>query len=230
MIIQNWTDVFVGSFQQIWTTALSFLPNLVVAIVVFVVGWLVAVGLEKLVEKVIDALKIDPLLAKLGMEEPLKRAGLSLDAGYFIGQLVKWFVILVVLLTSADILRLEGVSTFLNTVLLPYIPRVIVAAVVLLLGILFANLVQNLVRASVSAVGVGFSQVLGTIAWWAVTVFAFVTALEQLQIDLIFLRTLYTGIVAMLTIAFGLAFGLAGKETAADWLNKLREQMRDKNL
>lgn len=230
MLIQDWQDVFVASYQEVWGTILAFLPNLVVALVVFVIGWMVAMALAKLVEKVVDALKIDPLLAKMGMDKPLDRAGLTLDAGYFVGELVKWFVLLVVFLTSADILGLEGVSEFLNTVLLPYIPKVIVAAVVLLLGILFANLTQKVVHASVSATGVGFSRMVGAVSWWAVAIFAFITALEQLQVNLFFLQTLYTGIIAMLTIAFGLAFGLAGKEAAADFLAKLRDQMRDRTL
>lgn len=230
MFIQDWQDVFLVSYQQVWGTVLGFLPNLVVALIVFVIGWMIAVALAKLVEKVVDALKIDPLLAKMGMEKPLERAGMVLDAGHFVGELVKWFVLLVVFLTSADILGLQGVSEFLNTVLIPYIPKVIVAAVILLLGILFANLTQRIVQASVSATGVGFSRMIGAVSWWAVVIFAFITALEQLQVNLFFLQTLYTGIIAMLTIAFGLAFGMAGKEAAADFLGKLKEQTRDRNF
>lgn len=227
MIINDWSDVIIASFQQVWGTILGFLPNLVGALIVFIVGWLIAFGLGKAVEKAVDALKIDPLLAKLGMDKPLERAGVRLDAGHFIGELIKWFIILVVFLASADILGLMGVSVFLNTVLLPYIPKVIVAAVVLLMGVVFANLVQHLVRASVGATGVGFSQMLGTGAWWAVAIFAFITALEQLEVNLFFLQTLYTGIIAMLVVAFGLAFGLAGKESAAEFLNKIKNQMGD---
>lgn len=227
MIINNWSDVIIASFQQVWGTILSFLPNLVGALIIFIVGWLIAFALGRAVEKVIDMLKIDPLLAKLGMDKPLERAGMRLDAGYFIGELVKWFVILVVFLASADVLGLVGVSTFLNVVLLPYIPKVIVAAMVLLVGVVFANFVQHLIRASVGATGVGFSRMLGTGAWWAVAVFAFITALEQLSVNLFFLQTLYTGVIAMLVVAFGLAFGLAGKESATDFLNKIRNQMKD---
>ena len=228
MLIQT-GDILFSSLQQAADTVLSFLPDLIVAIIVFAVGYLIASWIGTAVKKLFDAIKIDPLLAKLGFSKALSKAGLRLDAGHFIGQLVKWFIIFVVLLASADILGLEGVSLFLNTVLLPYIPRVIVAAVILLLGVLFANLVQHLVRVSVSAAGVKFSQATGVIAWWAIAIFAFITALEQLQIDLIFLRTLYTGIIAMLTIAGGIALGLGGKEAAADFVNKFRNQLRDRD-
>ena len=152
MILQTWGDVIVASLQQVWTSVANFVPLLIGAVVVFIIGWIVAVSLGKLVEQVVRALKVDSLLSKLDFERTVERAGWKLNSGAFIGSLVKWFLNIVFLLAAVNILGLSEVSDFLRDVLL-YIPNVVVAALILIIAALVANTVEHLVRGSVEAAG-----------------------------------------------------------------------------
>lgn len=224
MVLQTWGDVIVASLQQVWTSVAAFLPLLVGALVVFIIGWVVAVALGKLVEQVVRALRVDTLLAKLDFEHTMARAGWRLNAGGFVGGLVKWFLIVVFLLASVNILGLTQVSGFLRDVLL-YIPNVVVAALILIIAALVADVVERLVRGSVQAAGHSGSLA-GVVARWSIWVFAFVAVLLQLGIATALVQTLVTGLVASLALAFGLAFGLGGKDTAAAFLEKVRGELR----
>lgn len=224
MVLQAWGDVIMASLQQVWASVANFVPLFIGALVVFLIGWIIAVALGKLVEQVVRALKVDQLLSKLEFERALERAGWKLDSGMFVGGLVKWFLIVVFLLAAANILGLREVSDFLRDVLL-YIPNVVVAALILIIAALVAGVVERTVRGAVEAAGYRGSLV-GVVARWSIWVFAFVAVLQQLGIATQLVQTLVTGLIAALAVAFGLAFGLGGKDAAAAFLDKLRGELR----
>jgi len=227
MYIQNWADVLTSALQQVWEDFIIFLPTIIAAVITFIVGWIIAVSLGKIVHEIVKAVKIDQLLAKLGASAPLQRAGMRLDSGLFLGGIVKWFIIIAFLLASADILQLQEVSLFLRDVL-GYIPNVLIAAVILLLSVMIANFLHRVVVSSVAAAGLVSANFLGSVVRWAVLIFAFLAALIQLQIAPSLINTIFIGIVAMLALAGGLAFGLGGKEQASSFLSKLREEMSER--
>ena len=152
MVLQTWGDVIIASLQQVWASVANFVPLLIGAVVVFIIGWIIAVSLGKLVEQLVRALKVDMFLSKMDMERTLERAGWKLNSGGFLGGLVKWFLIIVFLLAAANILGLTQVSDFLRDVLL-YIPNVVVAALILIIAALVSVTVERLVRGSVEAAG-----------------------------------------------------------------------------
>src|SRR3989344_1987201 len=207
MLVQTWCDVLVLSFQQLWGGVVVFVPKLIIALVVFIIGWIIAVALGKVVEQIIKALKVDTALKSLGMEEPISRAGMKLDSGAFIGALVRWFFILVFVLAAFDVLGLSQVTEFLRSVVLAYIPQVIVAALIL-------------VAAHLPSAGL-----LGGVAKWSIWIFAILAALFQLGIAGPFVQTIFTAFVAMVALAGGLAFGLGGKEMPSRYLEKLRSDI-----
>jgi hypothetical protein len=227
MLIQTWTDVLVSSLQNLWTQVIAWLPNLIGAVLVFVVGLIVAAGLGSLVEKVVAALKVDALLRRLGVEEYTQRANMELNAGHFIGQLVYWFMLLAFLLAASDILGFFALSSFLRDVLL-YLPNVVIAVLVMLASLVIANLARGLVRASVMTAKLHAAKFLGAAAWWAVIVFGGLVALVQLGIAVAIINTLITGLIAMMALAGGLAFGLGGKDYAAHLMQKLQDTMEGK--
>ncbi len=227
MFVQNWTDVIVTSLQNLWNVFISFLPDLVVAFLVFVIGWAIAAALGRVIAQIIRAIRIDTVLDKLGFRGPMERAGLRLDAGHFVGELVKWFLILVFLLAAANILGLNEVASFLQTVIF-YIPNVVVAALIVLVAAVLANFLQRLVRASVDAAGLVSAGFLGSLTKWSILVLAFLAALDQLGVARSFITTLLQGLVAMLAIAGGLAFGLGGQKSAASFIDKIREEIKEK--
>lgn len=227
MFVQDWTDVIVASLQSLWNIFVGFIPELIVAFLVLVIGWAIAAALGRVVAQIIRALRVDQLLEKLGFRGPVERAGLRLDTGHFFGELVKWFLILVFVLAASNILGLNEVAVFLQQVIF-YIPNVIVAALILLVAAAFASFLQRLVRASVDAAGMMNAGVLGSIAKWSVLVLAFFAALDQLGVARAFITTLLQGFVAMLAIAGGLAFGLGGQGAAKSFVEKIKDEMRSR--
>jgi len=224
MLIQSWTDVLVGSLQNLWVQVLSWLPSLIGAMVVFVLGLIVAAGLGSLVEKVAGALKLDALLRRLGVEEYTKRANVELNSGHFLGQLVYWFMLLAFLLASSDILGFFALSSYLRDVLL-YLPNLVIAVLIMLASLVVANLAKGLVKASVMTARMHAAKFLGSAAWWVVMVFGGLASLVQLGIAVSIINTVITGLIAMMALAGGLAFGLGGKDYAAQLMQKLQNEM-----
>lgn len=222
MIIQSWTDVLVTSFQNMWGGVAAFLPAFLGALIVFVVGLVIASAVGSLVERVLETLKLNNALKTLAPH--VERAGLSLNAPRFFGQLVFWFFFLVFLLAASDILKLFALSSFLRDVL-NYIPNIVVAVLIMVAALLVANLLRRVVEASAASAKLHNGKFFASLAWWAVSVFGFLAALVQLGVAVSLINTLITGFVAMLAIAGGIAFGLGGKDVAAQLLGKLRDQV-----
>lgn len=216
-------DLIVDSLREVWTVVATFLPLLIGAIVVFIIGWIVAVTLGKLVEQIVRALRIDQLLSKLEVEHTIERAGWKLNSGAFVGGLVRWFFIVVALLVAVNVLGLTEVSNFLRDVL-EYIPNVIVSTLILIIAAIIADFTERLVRGSVEAAGYRGALV-GVVARWSIWVFAIFAVLLQLRIAEIIVQTLITGLVYGVALAFAIAFGVGGKEAAAGMLHKVKEEL-----
>ena len=225
-IFTSWGDAFTYSLQSIWVSFIEFVPRFVFAVVVFIIGWLIGSVIGKAIDQVISALKVDRALESAGVDSVMNRAGMKLNLGAFIGGLVKWFVIVVFLVASLDILQLTAVTDFLKTDVLGYLPNVIVAALVLVIATIISDFMGKVVMASAKAGGVRSANFLGTLTRYAIWLFAFIIALGQLGIAAPYMQILFTGLVAMLAIAGGLAFGLGGKEAAAQTLAKLHEHTK----
>jgi hypothetical protein len=225
MLLQTWSDVLVTSFQNLWRDMIDYVPNIMVSIIIFIVGWVFASLIGKWVASLIRSLKHDSLLQGLGIQDLVNRAGYRLDAGAFIGALVKLFIIVVFLIAALDVLGLREINEFLKIVVISYIPNVIAAAIILLLAAVIADILRNVVVGSARAAGVMYADLLGGITKWAIWVFAILAAFNQLNIAAVFAQTLFTGLVAMLALAGGLAFGLGGREAAARYLERLKEDI-----
>ncbi|MBU3926012.1 hypothetical protein KJ763_02500 [Patescibacteria group bacterium] len=224
--MQTWGDVLIGSFQQLWGGIISFIPKLIVALIIFIAGWIIAVAIGRLVSQIIRAFKVDRALQAIGAEATLSKAGFKLDSGAFIGGLIRWFFIVVFLMASVDVLGLSEVNAFLGNVVLLYLPNVIVAALILVVAAFIADVVKRIVVGSAKAADVPSANVMGGVAKWAIWVFAILAALYQLGIAGVFAQTIFTGFVAMMAIAGGLAFGLGGKDAASQYVERLRKDIK----
>ena len=213
MLIQNWGDVFTQSLQGVWYGVANFVPSLVIALIIFAIGWVLASLVERLVESIIKALKIDAALRSAGLEEVVKRAGHNLNSGVFLGVLCRWFVIVVFLMASFDVLGLAQVNEFLRQIV-SYLPQVIVSVLILMVAAVVANAMQKLVVASAKAGHLHVADLGGRVTKWSIWIFAILTALYNLGVAPGMIQTVMTAIFAGGALAFGLAFGLGGKETA----------------
>jgi hypothetical protein len=225
MVVRDWVDVLAGSLQDLWGTVLGFLPSLIGAIIILIVGAIVASIIEKIVERIIHFLKIDDLLKKLGVEDYFHRANIKLNSGHFLGRLVYWFLMLAFIVAASDILKFFTLSAFLRDVL-NFIPDIIIAALILLATLVFAHFLRSLIKTSAMGAKLHSANAIATVAWWIVFIFGFLTALLQIGVAVSVINTVITGLIAMLALAGGLAFGLGGKEAAGDFLRKVRDQLK----
>jgi len=138
--VQTWGEAITMSLLSLWERFINFVPALVGAVLVFVFGWIIAASFGKLVEKMVKAVRVDQAFEKIGAGKKMEEAGVSGNISGFLGGLVKWFFVLVFLLAAVDILKLEKVTTFLNSILL-YIPNVVVAVIILAVVFLLGNFV-----------------------------------------------------------------------------------------
>lgn len=219
--LQTLGEKIYESFVTLWDAFVNFLPGLLTALILFVIGWIIAVALGKIVEQIIRGIKADQALEKLGFKSIMDKAGLKLDTGRFFEELVRWFIILVALMVAVDILGLSQVTMLLQRILL-YIPQVIVAALILLAGVLIASFLEKIVVASVEAANLKQSGFVGTLTKWFTLIFAILLAFSTLSLPAA--DIILTGIIA----AFALAFGLGGKDAAAELINKLKKDITGK--
>ncbi len=226
MTVLNGVNALQQSFYNLLLSTVNFLPILLFALIVLLIGWFLAVWLGWVIAEAVRALRIDHILKQAGFDEVVTRAGYRLDAGAFVGALIKWFVILVFLIAALQIVGLSQVTLFLQQIVIGYLPNVIVAVLILLVGAAIGQIAESVVAGSARAAGIHAAGFVGTMARWAIWIFAVLAALSQLQIAQGILQTLFTGVVVALALAFGLAFGLGGQEAAARFIEKTRGEMQ----
>jgi len=227
MAAQSWAEVLITSLQNVWAKVINFLPSLIGALILLIVGLIIAWVLRLIVERIINAIKLDALLKKIGLAPFFERAGLQINSAKFFGLLVYWFLVVVLVLAISDILGLYGVSLFLREVV-SYLPNIIVAVLIMLAALVLANFLRSVVKASVASAKLHNPKFLGSLTWWVIVIFGFLAALMQVGIAGTILNTIVTGVIAMLAIAGGLAFGLGGKDYAAHLIEKFRQQIEER--
>lgn len=227
-LLLTWGDVVQAAFQDVWLSFAAFLPKLLGAIIVFLIGVLIAGALKKVVVRLAMWLKLEYLAEKLELKAVFQKMGMQLSVGQLLGWIVKWFVIIAALLAATEILEWPQLTDFVKQVLL-YVPNVLIAVLILLAGSLLANFVRNVVHRAVIAARLESADFLAGVARWSIFVFSFLAALSQLQVAQGMIQTLFAGLVAMLAIAAGLAFGLGGKEQATRFLERLRKEITPEN-
>ncbi|MEK7621883.1 MAG: hypothetical protein AAB415_01760 [Patescibacteria group bacterium] len=232
MFLNNWNNVLQTSFQNLWAGVIRFLPNLLVAIIIFALGWVVGIVLGQWVSRIIKSLQIDKALKNIGAEDVLGKAGFRLDSGAFVGGLVKWFIIVAFLVASFDVLHLDQVNQFLTDKILSFLPNLIIASLILILAAKFADVLARIVMGSAKAAGVNSVGVFGAFTKWAVWILAIFVVVDQLGILVqegpiggLAIEVIKFMVMAI-ALAFALAFGLGGKDAAARYLEKLREDIK----
>lgn len=216
------------SVNNLWAGVIEFLPELIIGIIILIVGWIVGAVLGKLVAQIVRSLKVDEALRGTSLEKIVNRAGFKLNAGSFVGGLVKWFVIASFLIATLDVLRLDQVNAFLQQIVLVFLPQVIVAVIILLVAALIAEVMEGVVRASASGAHIRSANFLSKLTKWSIWIFGALAAALEIGVAVAFIQTLFTGIVVALALAFGLAFGLGGQEEAARYLRHIREEISSK--
>lgn len=221
--MQQQFDVFVASLTSFWTQLASFVPQLLAALVLLFLGWLLANVVRTGVMKLLDVLRFDSLAEKTGIEAFLKQGNLDISLSRLLAKLAYWIVIFVVVVTVANSLGLHMVADLFNKVVF-YIPNVIVAILVLVFGILVARFINRMVFAYLNNMGVQGALTISTLSEYATIIFVVFVALEQLEIGTNLLTAAFQIGFGAVGLAFALAFGLGGREWAAGVIKRMTEK------
>jgi hypothetical protein len=203
----------------------DFAPELITALFVLFAGWIVAKLLRGAMVRALHLMKFNTLTEHSGISGFLKQGGVKHTAEELIGLLVYWTVILATLLIASSALHLEVVSELFNSIL-QFVPKVIVAVLILTIGLYFARFISDILFAYAHSVGFHDAPLIARIARYAIVAFVIVVALGQLQIRTAILEEAFLILLAGVMLAFGLAFGLGGRDWAAQQLHKLTHERR----
>ncbi|MDO9227859.1 MAG: hypothetical protein Q8M09_05775 [Pseudomonadota bacterium] len=218
-------DIFVSSLTSFWTELASFVPQLIAALFLLFLGWMLAKLARTGVMRLLTLLKFDKATEKSGLEAFMKHADLDLSVGKLLGNLVYWLIILVMIVTVANSLGLSMVAELFNKVVL-YIPNVIVAILVLVFGTILARFINRLVFAWLSNMEFEGALTVSTFSEYAMLVFVFFMAMEQLQIANELLTAAFIISFGAIGLAFAIAFGLGARDWAARVVEKVMEEKR----
>lgn len=218
-VVTNWAQAIFTALTNALNLLLEFIPKLVGFLVILLVGWIVATLVSKGVTYLLRKVGFDRLGQRIGLQRFEQNMGVHMDAAGILGAVVYWFLFLIFLIPAADALGIPTVSAILNQ-LVAYIPNVFVAILVLFLGALAATVVADLVRGATASARMGNPNLYATIARVAIIGFAVIVALEQLKIAPDIMNILFTAVVGAAALAFGLAFGLGGRDTARRLLER----------
>ncbi len=199
--------------QAMWTRVLGFLPTLVSVIVILVVGWMIATLIQKVVTRFLKLARLDTASEKTGIANILTKGDINYTLSEIIGVLIYWLMMLVVILAAVNTLQLTVAAELLNRVIL-YMPNVIASVFILALGIFFASIVANAVRTTAANAGIQQARSLGQATQVFISIFVFVEALKQLQIDTSLIDLLLKAILGAVALGVGLAIGLGCKDIA----------------
>ena len=224
----DWSVAIIQPFLQ---GLVAFIANLLLAIIVFVIGYLISVGIGKLVTEILKSVKFNKLFEKEGWKKALQRANVDVNASEFIGAIFKWVFVIVSLLIAVDILKLSSFAGFLTRVL-NYLPNVIVAVLIFIVAIIISDIVEKIVRVAVERLKVGSGYLAASIVKWAIWVFTIFLILDQLLPANLLIKTLYAsivyGIIGALALGIGLAIGLGGKDVAAGILQDMHKKIKER--
>ncbi|GCE08061.1 mechanosensitive ion channel family protein [Dictyobacter aurantiacus] len=218
-VVTNWGTAIISALANAVNLILSFIPRLLGFIVILVVGLIIASIVAKAVTFLLRKIGFDRLSDRIGLRRFEQNLNVNMDAAGVLGRIVYWFILLIFLVPAADALGVPAVSNVLNTIV-AFIPNVFVAILVLFLGALLAVFVADIVRGATGAARVGNPNVFANIARYAIIGFSVLIALEQLNIAPALLNELFGAIVAGAALAFGLAFGLGGRDAAKRMLDR----------
>ena len=221
--MQQQLDIFVASLTSFWTKLAAFIPQLLAALLLLFIGWIVAKLIRATFKKFLGVIHFDQLAKKSGVESFLKYGELEVSLANILAELVYWLVMLVVIILVSDSLGLSKVTELFHKVVL-YIPNIIIAIIVLVFGTLLARAINRVIFAYLKNIGVDGALTISTLSEYAIQIFVVFVALEQLNIGTQLLTTAFAIGFGAVCLALAIAFGLGGKDWAADVIYRLTKK------
>jgi len=212
-------------FEPFLQSLIDISPAIFWAILVFFIGWFISKWIGQIAAAFLSKIRLNQVLKRMGLEEALTKIDTHLNAPKFFGEIVRWFFVILFLMAASEILGLTQFSQFLEKAI-GYYPNIFIAALIFVVAVFLADFSQKIVVGTLEKEKITYSRFLGRAIRWAIWLFAILAILYQLQITPSLILAILIGMVATISIALGIAFGLGGKDLAAKILKELEEKFK----
>ena len=223
-MLRNWSIITYGVLEDTLRGFLMFLPKLIGALTIFVIGWFISVGIGRLVSEILKKLRFNQIFERNNWKEALEKAEIKVNPSDFTGGICKWILVIVSLFISVGILGFDQFADFLVQII-AWLPNLIIAIAIFVVSVITADILEKVIKAGVKKIGVGYAGFLGSAVRWSLYIFAGLAILRQLGVTPTIIDTLVMGFVGMITLAVGLSFGLGGKDAAARLIEDIRKKI-----
>ncbi len=214
--------ILLESSQEFVNQIARAIPQIVGAVLILIIGWLIAKLVKKLTIKLLKLVKLSYLTEKSGVDKFLKDGGSKLTTIDLIGSLLYWLIMLIVIMSALNSVQLTSAEVLFNKIIL-FIPNIIVAIIILLLGLYLARFISQALAVALNGINDKAARLMESISYYAIIVLTVFIVLSQLDIAENIVNIAFLLILGGVCLAFGLAFGLGGKGYAENMLKKLHE-------
>lgn len=225
--MSNWQVILLEPARIVLAQIGKFLVNVLLVIIILIIGWIIARLIKAVVIKTLKAIKMDKLADRIELSNLLEKGGITHSFSELIGIICYWLALLVAFVVAINAAGLTIAADLLNKVIL-YIPNVIAAMFILILGMFIATLLKNIVQTAANNAGIPQGNLLSRVVEAIIVVFAVIVALEQLQIGIRITELTISIILGSLGLAFALAFGLGCRDIAAKYVDNFIDKMKKK--
>lgn len=208
----------MDSFAKYGATIVEYLPSIIVAILLFVVGWIIAKVVAGIIKKTLNAMKFDEIIKKVNLDKLLAKIKPDISAAAVLSKLVYWLIMLVVITAAADFLGWEMVTAGIAS-FFAYLPTLVVALLLFIIGVYIADLVKNMIYTAANSIGISGAMVIANIVYYVLFIFIAITALNQAGVDTAIITSNVTIILGSILLAFALSYGIASRNIVSNLLS-----------
>jgi small-conductance mechanosensitive channel len=213
-VVKSWGEKFVESFQLALGEFVAYTPNVVAMLVVLVLGYVVSHVLARAATALSDAIGLQTAAERSGLASSMKQVGIRRSVSAIVGQIVFWLTMCLFLTAAFNILGLQPVSAAMESVV-GYIPKLLVATVVVVIGLLIASFIRGVIATGADRIGLSYSEQLAAGCYYVLALFTFIAAFEQLEFKFELLNQMLLIAFGALALGLGLSLGLGGREVMA---------------
>lgn len=216
-----------STLNALFLGVIQFLPKLFGALIVFALGWIIAGWTKAVLLRLFKAINVSRLTSSKSIQQFLNQAQITHTLESILGESVRWLIIFIFAVTSINILGLYAVTQVLLSIL-AYLPNILAAIIILVIGVLIAGVIEKVVKGSLSGIDLKMARSMGKFASYSVVTIAILAVLSQLGIAQNFINILFIGLVAMFALGFGLSIGLGSKDIVKtileDWYKNAKKE------
>lgn len=215
--LSDFSDLLLTSVRGFFQSLAAVLPRLFGALLVLLIGWLIAKLIARVVRGLLRSIKFDQLADRVGATEMLRKANITKGAAYLIGRFVYWVLLLFVIITAADVMGWAAISQEISK-LISYLPQLLAALIFFVIGFYIAGFVRDIVRGAAGTLGISAGRVVSAVVYYLLLLLVSLTALDQAGVDTTILTSNFLVILGAVMLAAAISYGFASRDVLSNIL------------